>query len=139
LAAFAHVATPPWLVNVTGPERLSVRDLCERLGALLNKPVRFAGTESTTALLSNAEQGLRLLGPPQVSVDRLIEWVAHWVARGGCSLDKPTHFESRDGRLCVVMGDKLDPRIAHALQRGLVILACPLALTAERRLDERRQ
>src|SRR5438874_10180272 len=37
------------------------------------------------------------------------------------------------------MGDKLDPRIAHALQRGLVIPACPLALTAERRLDERRQ
>src|SRR5437763_1585475 len=33
----------------------------------------------------------------------------------------------------------LDPRIASDLQRGLVIPACPLALTAERRLDERRQ
>src|SRR5262245_47583878 len=33
----------------------------------------------------------------------------------------------------------LDPRIAAALRRGLVIPACPLALTAGRRLDERRQ
>jgi dihydrodipicolinate synthase/N-acetylneuraminate lyase len=33
----------------------------------------------------------------------------------------------------------LDPRIAEALRRGLVIPACPLALTAQRRLDERRQ
>ena len=33
----------------------------------------------------------------------------------------------------------LDQPIADALRRGLVIPACPLALTAERRLDERRQ
>jgi dihydrodipicolinate synthase/N-acetylneuraminate lyase len=33
----------------------------------------------------------------------------------------------------------LDPRIAGALRRGLVIPACPLALTSGRRFDERRQ
>lgn len=33
----------------------------------------------------------------------------------------------------------LDPRIGNALRRGLVIPACPLALNAERRWDERRQ
>jgi dihydrodipicolinate synthase/N-acetylneuraminate lyase len=33
----------------------------------------------------------------------------------------------------------LDPRIATSLRRGLVIPACPLALNAERRWDERRQ
>jgi len=33
----------------------------------------------------------------------------------------------------------LNPRIATAFRRGLVIPACPLALTAERRWDERRQ
>jgi len=33
----------------------------------------------------------------------------------------------------------LDPRVADALRRGVVIPACPLALTAERRFDERRQ
>jgi hypothetical protein len=37
------------------------------------------------------------------------------------------------------MATLLDSRIRDALRRGLVIPACPLALTEERRLDERRQ
>jgi hypothetical protein len=28
----------------------------------------------------------------------MAEWIADWVRRGGESLGKPTHFESRDGR-----------------------------------------
>jgi nucleoside-diphosphate-sugar epimerase len=98
LRAFDHVATPPWVVNVTGPELLSVRAACEQLSRLMNKPVRFTGTESDTALLSDARRGVELLGPLRVGADRLLEWVADWVMHGGRSLDKPTHFESRDGR-----------------------------------------
>jgi hypothetical protein len=37
------------------------------------------------------------------------------------------------------MASTLDPRVADALRRGVVIPACPLALTAQRRFDERRQ
>lgn len=37
------------------------------------------------------------------------------------------------------MARQLDPRIRQVLQRGTVIPAHPLALTADRRLDERRQ
>jgi hypothetical protein len=37
------------------------------------------------------------------------------------------------------MATPLDSRIRNALRRGLVIPACPLALTEQRRLDERRQ
>jgi dihydrodipicolinate synthase/N-acetylneuraminate lyase len=37
------------------------------------------------------------------------------------------------------MGSGLDPRIKAAVRAGLVIPACPLALTAQRRLDERRE
>lgn len=37
------------------------------------------------------------------------------------------------------MPTSLDPRVGAALRRGLVIPACPLALTARRRFDERRQ
>src|SRR5262245_58751070 len=33
----------------------------------------------------------------------------------------------------------LDPRVTDALRRGVAIPACPLALTAQRRFDERRQ
>ena len=37
------------------------------------------------------------------------------------------------------MAERIDARIHGALQRGLVIPACPLALNAGRKLDERRQ
>jgi nucleoside-diphosphate-sugar epimerase len=98
LRAFDQLATPPWVVNVTGPERFSIRDVGEQFGRLLGKPVRFAGTESATALLSDARAGLERLGPPRLPARQLMEWVADWVARGEKSLGKPTHFESRDGR-----------------------------------------
>lgn len=98
LRAFDYVASPPWVVNVTGPERLAVRAVCERLGELLQRPVRLQGAEAETALLSDARRGIEHLGPLRVEAERLVEWVADWVARGGKSLGKPTHFESRDGR-----------------------------------------
>jgi hypothetical protein len=31
-------------------------------------------------------------------MERLLGWIADWVMRGGPSLDKPTHFQVRDGR-----------------------------------------
>ena len=98
LRALAHAAGPPWVVNVTGPDVLSVRVVAERFGARMGRLPRFTGTEADTALLSDARRGLELLGPMRIGTDRLIEWVADWLMRGGPSLGKPTHFESRDGR-----------------------------------------
>jgi nucleoside-diphosphate-sugar epimerase len=97
LRSFANVAAPPPVINVSGPERLSVRAICEQLGQLMDMAVRFTGTESATALLSDARHGQKLLGPSRVRAAQLIEWVANWVAGGGRSLGKPTHFDSRDG------------------------------------------
>src|SRR4030095_610232 len=37
------------------------------------------------------------------------------------------------------MPDFLEPKFRRILQQGVVIPACPLALNAERKLDERRQ
>src|SRR5437762_2539956 len=37
------------------------------------------------------------------------------------------------------MSAPLEPNVRSALQRGVVIPACPLALTAARKIDERRQ
>jgi nucleoside-diphosphate-sugar epimerase len=98
LRAFDHVAVPPWVVNITGPETLSVRQVCEQFGRLMNRSVCFTGTEADTALLSNPKRGLDLFRPPRVDADQLIAWVADWVSRGGRSFNKPTHFESRDGK-----------------------------------------
>jgi hypothetical protein len=41
---------------------------------------------------------MKALGPPEVPLERLLAWVAHWVRIGGTSLNKPTHFEVADGR-----------------------------------------
>jgi nucleoside-diphosphate-sugar epimerase len=96
--AFAHAASPPFVLNVTGPETLSVRSVCEEIGRLVEKPVKFVGAEAPTALLSDASLSNRLFGYPRVPVRQVIAWTADWVKRGGQSLGKPTHFETRDGR-----------------------------------------
>lgn len=98
IQSLASAASPPFVLNVAGPEILSVRRVCEQFGKLMNKKPRFAGDESPTALINNGQKGHRLFGTPQVSVETLIRWTADWVARGGESLDKPTHFETRSGK-----------------------------------------
>jgi nucleoside-diphosphate-sugar epimerase len=98
LRAFALSSAPPAVLNVTGPETLSVRAVAERFGRLFGVEARIEGTEAPTALLSDAGQCHRLFGYPSVSVGEAIEWIAGWIRAGGGSLGKPTHFEARDGR-----------------------------------------
>jgi nucleoside-diphosphate-sugar epimerase len=98
LRCIERVASPPLLLNLTGPELLNVRETCEKLGQLLGRKPVFVGMESPTALLSNARRALNWFGQPRVSADQLIAWVAAWLLRGGQTLNKPTHFEARDGR-----------------------------------------
>jgi nucleoside-diphosphate-sugar epimerase len=97
LRAFEQVAVPPTVLNVTGPERLAVREVAEQFGRLMGREVTFRGVESPDALLSDAGRVLSLFGPPRIDADRMIRWIADWVRRGGQSLGKPTHFEVRDG------------------------------------------
>jgi nucleoside-diphosphate-sugar epimerase len=98
LQAFGHAASPPLVVNVTGPETLSVRRVAEQMGELLDRPVRCVGTEAPDALLSNAGLAYRLFGRPRVSASQMIRWIADWCRRGGPALNKPTHFDVRDGK-----------------------------------------
>lgn len=98
LRAFAHCQSPPLILNVTGPETVSIRSLASRFGTLFNKSPIFDGQEAETALLSNASQCHRLFGYPRVSLEQMIEWIAEWVRIGGTTLRKPTHFEVRDGK-----------------------------------------
>lgn len=98
LAAFDHVAVPPCVINLAGPELLSVRRAAAEFGRLFAKEPVFTGVEADDALLSNGQLGHRLFGYPRVGPHQMIEWIADWVARGGASLNKPTHFEVRDGK-----------------------------------------
>jgi nucleoside-diphosphate-sugar epimerase len=97
LQAFAWAAAPPRVLNLAGPELLSVRRVAEEFGGLLGRAPVLRGAEQPEAILSNSQQAVRLFGYPRVGVRQMMEWVAHWVSIGGPSLEKPTHFEVRDG------------------------------------------
>ena len=90
-------AIPPLIVNVTGPAVLSVRTLATALGERLGRTPRFTGEEAPDALLSDTTRMCDLLGPPDMQIETMLDWVAAWVAGGGPVRDQPTHFETRDG------------------------------------------
>lgn len=98
LAAFALASSPAHILNLTGPETLSVRQVCEQFGRLFGRPPVFTGAEAPDALLNNANLLLDRVGHPRVPPEQLIRWIAEWITSDGPRLDKPTHFESRDGR-----------------------------------------
>jgi nucleoside-diphosphate-sugar epimerase len=85
-------------VNVSGPEVVSVRHLAEAFGRRFGKPAKLVGQEARTAWLVDTSRAQRLFGPPRVPLEKMIDWQADWIAGGGPSLGKPTHFETRDGK-----------------------------------------
>lgn len=98
LRAFAHCTSPARVINLAGEEILSLRATAEQLATEMNRSVSFSGTERSIALLNDGRAGYEFLGRPQVSAAQMIAWTAAWVARGGASLGKPTHFQTTDGK-----------------------------------------
>jgi nucleoside-diphosphate-sugar epimerase len=98
LRSFALCQSPPAVLNLTGPETVSVRWAAHRFAARFGIEPILEGAESPTALLSNAGRCHKLFGYPTVAVEQMIEWIADWIAVGGATHNKPTHFEVRDGR-----------------------------------------
>ena len=92
-----HASSPPLVVNVTGGESISVRDVAEQLARRMGRAVAFEGSESPTALLSDASRMRSLIDPPEMPLERLLDWVAEWVSSGRPLSGKPTGFEKRDG------------------------------------------
>ncbi len=87
----------PFVLNVTGPEVLKVRDLAQRFGELFGHEPRFIGEEEETAWLSDASLSHRLFGLPETQIEQMIEWTAAWLREGHPTFNKPTGFEKRDG------------------------------------------
>jgi dTDP-4-dehydrorhamnose reductase len=97
LELLAHASSPPLVVNVTGSEVVAVRTAAEELAKRMKRDVSFSGEEGPTALLSDAAKMRALLGPPDMPLGTLLDWVASWVGAGKPLLGKPTGFEKRDG------------------------------------------
>ncbi|MEZ5365255.1 MAG: NAD(P)-dependent oxidoreductase [Bryobacterales bacterium] len=98
LRAFAHVSSPPFLLNLTGSDTISTRAVAQKFGKLLGKEPQFVGKEADTALLNNAALCREQFEAETVTLDWMIEQIAGWIQAGGKSLGKPTHFQEREGK-----------------------------------------
>ena len=91
-------ATPGgFVVNITGPEKLFIREVAESFGKHMGKKVQIVGEEQPRAFLSDASQAMEKYGPPRICSQQMIDWIANWVAEGKATLGKPTRFEVADG------------------------------------------
>jgi nucleoside-diphosphate-sugar epimerase len=98
LRSLVLAASPTYSVNLTGVKWLSVRETAEKFGKWMEKPVCFTGSETGSAYLSNPAQMVHDFGVPATSLETVMRWTADWVMVGGRSLNKPTHFETRNGK-----------------------------------------
>lgn len=97
LRSLAIVQNPPVLLNVTGQEIVSIRELAQRFGEFFKREPLFINEETETALLSNSALSRQLLGASKVTLEEMVGWVAAWVRDGHSTLDKPTKYEVRSG------------------------------------------
>lgn len=97
LLCLEHCSSPSFVLNVTGPETLSVRDIALEFGRQFSLDVNIVGKERETALLSDSSRAAELFGKPAVTVEQMISWTAEWIKSGGPSLNKPSCFQTRDG------------------------------------------
>lgn len=98
LRSLEHCSVPARILNVTGLEKLSVRELATAFGKVFNRQPVFVNQEQDTALLSDASESRRLFGTPAVTVPQMIDVIAEWISEGGRLLNKPTHFQEREGK-----------------------------------------
>jgi nucleoside-diphosphate-sugar epimerase len=98
LRLLAHCTTPASPLNITGPQKTSVRWLANEFGKRLGRTVQLSGREADSAWIVDTSAAQRLLGAPRVPLESMLDWTADWVARGGPSLGKETHFDVRDGK-----------------------------------------
>lgn len=98
LRSILQTESPAKILNITGVETISVREVAQKFGKLFNTKVNFVGNEAETALLSNSNKVFSMYGKPKVTTDEIIKWTAEWLKEEKKLLGKPTHFEVRDGK-----------------------------------------
>ncbi|MFG0250468.1 MAG: NAD-dependent epimerase/dehydratase family protein [Phycisphaeraceae bacterium JB051] len=98
LLSLAHTSTSPFVINIAGPEQISIERICVELGQRLNREPIFTGGPGDTAILSNGQKGHQLFGYPQTSMTTVLDRIAHWLEHDGQLLNKPTKFEVINGK-----------------------------------------
>ncbi len=98
IRALNHCSLPAKILNVTGPETISVRWLAEQFGKMFGQTPVFKNEEQPTALLSNAAECFHLLGYPKTPLKKVMELLVEYINQGGKTLNKATHFQERTGK-----------------------------------------
>ena len=98
LRALELASSPSAILNVTGPEICSVEHAALYMGRIMGREVTFKGVPGDSCYLNNSSKMCRRLGYPSVSLEQMMHWQAHWIADGGPSIGKPTHFEVNNGK-----------------------------------------
>jgi hypothetical protein len=83
------------------PERIRdvnpVRRLANASGRRFGREPVVQGKDAPGAWLINPAKAFTRFGYPAVPLERMVDGVAGWVARGGSSLGKVTRYDVRDG------------------------------------------
>ena len=98
LRTLEHTSAPPLTLNVSGLEPIRIQDVAVAMGEVLGVEPEFEGTESDSALFVDCRRMAGLVGEPMTPLATVLGWTADWLRAGGRTLDKPTHFDVRDGR-----------------------------------------
>ena len=83
LRGLLHTENPAKVMNVTGPETLSVQSVAKQLGEYLGRVPLFEGEAGQDAYLNDASEAIEVFGYPSVSAKTLIRWQAEWILDGG--------------------------------------------------------
>ena len=99
IRSLLHCSNPPFILNVTGPESISIQWAAKKMGEILGlTPNISENPKPEKALFSNTARLTTLMGYPQMPLVKMMEMVAEWVKSGGATINAPTHFEITNGQ-----------------------------------------
>jgi nucleoside-diphosphate-sugar epimerase len=98
IRSFKHCDVPAKILNITGPETVSIKWLAQQFGEVFKKQPVFINEPQAKALLSNASEAHKLFGYPRVTLRQMITITATWLENGGQVWAKDTHFQERNGK-----------------------------------------
>lgn len=98
LRCLEHTSSPAAIMNITGPEIFSIRQVAATFGKRFGKEPIITGEENGKGYLSNATKANAIFGNPDVPLGKVIDWIVHWMMIGGENSGKETHFETQNGK-----------------------------------------
>ena len=98
IRALLYADSPAVKMNISGPEVISVEYAARRMGKGLGIEPVFEGVPQNDAYLVNTMKCTQTFGYPAISAGELMDLQVEWLKSDGRTLNKPTHFEARNGK-----------------------------------------